>query len=64
MIDQSDKVSMVDQSENLTFFGCLGSTVQLVRTFFCEIETVIYSHSSLCQVTQVPFQCNVLKETL
>ena len=36
------KVSITDQSENLTFFGCL----HFVRKFFCKID----SHSSLCQV--------------
>ena len=32
------KVSMIDQSENLTFFSCLGSTL------FGKIETVIAIH--------------------
>jgi hypothetical protein len=31
-------VSMIDQSENLTFFGCLASK------FFCKTETVIVIH--------------------
>ena len=35
------KVSMIDQSENFTLFGCLGST-----KFFCKIETVIAIHLS------------------
>ena len=38
------KVSMIDESKNLTFFGCLGSTLQFVRRFFCKIETVIAIH--------------------
>ena len=33
------KVSMIDQSENLTFFGCLWSTLCL-----CKIETLIAIH--------------------
>jgi hypothetical protein len=37
------KVSMIDHSENLTFFGCLGS-IHFVRKFFCKIETVIAIH--------------------
>jgi hypothetical protein len=37
------KVSMIDQSENLTFFGCLGSTLRK-KVFFCKIETVIAIH--------------------
>ena len=46
------KVSMIDQSENLTFFSCLGSTL------FCKIETVIAIH--LC--VKYPFNAMFRKK--
>jgi hypothetical protein len=42
-----EKVSVIDQSQNLTFFGCLGSTLR--KQVFCKIETVV-ANSSLCHV--------------
>jgi hypothetical protein len=42
------KVSIIDESENLTFFGCLGSIHR--KKVFCKIEIAYQSHSSLCQV--------------
>ena len=35
-----EKVSMIDQSQKLTSFGCLVSTLRK-KVFFCKIEIVI-----------------------
>jgi hypothetical protein len=50
-------VSMIDQSENLAFFGCLGSTLRK-KVFFCKIETVIAIH--LC--AKYPFNAMFWKK--